>query len=316
MGLEESPRDREEIEWPETSPHGELPLRRRATRQPKRQEPRLSRRARELLTLIGINAALSLVISLAVVIVWDAVVRAPTATPTPLAQATVTPAGTTVPPTATFTPGPGEPVTYRVQPGDTLLSIAAQFGVTVTDIMIANDLEDPNFIQVGQELIVPVGGLPELTPTATPVASPTAEPASSTVEPPSPQPTGTPGPTDTPQPPTPTPLPVTPPATEPEVAIRDVLGAGVLADEAVLIFNGGQAVRMEDWTLTDAQDNTYTFPNLFLGTGGSVRVHTGAGSNSATDLYWGLDAPVWGEPDDVATLRDESSLVIDTFELP
>jgi hypothetical protein len=111
-------------------------------------------------------------------------------------------------------------------------------------------------------------------------------------------------------------LSVTPPATQPEVVIREVLGAGVLADEAVLIVNGGQAVRMEGWTLTDAQDNAYSFPNLFLGTGGSVRVHTGDGSNSATDLYWGLDAPVWGEPGDVATLRDESGLVIDTFDLP
>ena len=68
--------------------------------------------------------------------------------------------------------------------------------------------------------------------------------------------------------------------------------------------------------VTDAQGNAYTFPNLFLGTGGSVRVHTGSGSNSATDLYWGLDAPVWGEPGDIATLRDESGLPIDTFELP
>ena len=306
MGLEESPRDRGETEWPETSPRREAPRRRRTTRRPKRQVPQLSRRTREMLTLMGINAALSLVISLAVVIVWDAVVRAPTATPMPIAQATDTPASTMVQPTATFTPGPGEPVTYRVQPGDTLLSIAAQFGVSVEDIMTANDLEDPNFIQVGQELIVPLGGLPEPTPTATPL----------------PRPTDTPGPTTTPQPPTPvptdtpTPLPVTPPATEPEVVIRDILGAGVLADEAVLIFNGGRAVRMEGWTLTDAQENVYTFPNLFLGTGGSVRVHTGTGSNSATDLYWGRDAPIWGEPGDVTTLRDESSLVIGTFELP
>jgi LysM repeat protein len=300
MGLEESPRNRQEIEWPDTSPRQQ-----RATRRPKKKSPQLSRRTREMLILVGVNAALSLIISLAVVIVWDAVIRAPTAVPTPVVEAAVTPAHTTARPTVTFTPGPGEPVSYRVQPGDTLLSIAAQFNVAVQDLMIANDLEDPNFIQVGQELIVPVGGLPEPTPTMTPVASPT-------VAPPSPQPT------DTAQPltPTPTPLPVTPPATEPEVVIRDILGAGVLADEAVLIFNGGRAVRMEGWTLADAQDNIYTFPNLFLGTGGSVRVHTGTGANSATDLYWGLDAPVWGEPGDVATLKDESRLVIDTFDLP
>jgi LysM repeat protein len=229
-------------------------------------------------------------------------VRPPTSTPVPAVVITAT----ATPPEATFTPGPKEPVTYRVQPGDTLITIAAQFDVTVDDIIAANDLADPNRIQVGQELVIPVGGLPEPTLTATPL----------------PRPSDTPGPTATPQPPMPTPtgtptlLPVTPPATEPAVAIREILGAGVLADEAVLIFNGGRAVRMEGWTLSDAQDNVYTFPNLFLGTGGSVRVHTVSGSNSATDLYWGLDAPVWGEPGDVATLKDESNLMIDTFELP
>jgi len=282
------------------------------------KQTRLSHRTREMLTLIGVNAVLSLVISLAVVIVWDIVIRAPTVTPAPIAAATDTVAPTTAPPTATFTPGPGEPTTYRVQPGDTLLTIAAQFDVTVEAIMATNNLDDPNFIQIGQELIIPVGGLPEPTPTDTPVVSPSASLRTGTVEPPLPQPTETPEPTSTPQPPTatPTPMPVTPPATEPEVAIREILGAGVLADEAILVFNNGRAVHMEGWTLTDVQGNVYTFPNLFLATGGSVRIYTGTGSNSATDLYWGLDAPMWGEPGDVATLRDESGLVIDTFELP
>lgn len=309
MGLEEPPRDTEGNEWPETPLRHELPRPRRAVypvQGLQGEQPRLSHRTREMLTLIGVNAVLSLLISLAVVIVWNAVVRAPTVTPAPIAVATDTVGPTVAPPTATFAPGPGGPTTYRVQPGDTLLTIAAQLDVTVEAIMAANNLDDPNFIQIGQELIIPVGGLAEPTPTDTPL----------------PRPTDTPEPTSTPQPATatptatPTPMPVTPPATEPEVTIREILDAGVLADEAVLVFNNGRAVHMEGWTLTDAQDNVYTFPNLFLATGGSVRIYTGTGSNSATELFWGLDAPTWGEPGDVATLRDESGLVIDTFELP
>ncbi len=303
MDVEESPRDRQEIEWPDTSPRREL-RRRRPTRRSKRQWPKPGRRTREMLTLIGINAVVSLIISLVVVVVWDVVSHAPT--PTPVADTTVMPTAPTPQPTATLTLQPGEPMAYRVQPGDTLLTIAAQFDVTVEEIMMANGLENPDFIQVGQELVIPIGGLPQPTPTV------------ATVEPPPSQPTDTPQPTATSQPATPTltPLLVTPPATEPEVVIREILGAGAAPDEAVFIFNSGRGVRMKGWTLTDAQDNAYTFPNLFLGTGGSVRVHTGSGSNSATDLYWGLDAPVWGEPGDIATLRDESGLPIDTFELP
>ncbi len=304
MGREETPRDRKKSTWPETSPRSRRTTRRSPRSQ--RQWTGLSRRTREMIALVGINAILSLVISLGVVIGWDVVKRTPTTTSEPVVEVTTLATPTAPLSTATVTIHPGEPITYRVQPGDTLLTIAAQFNVTVEDIMAANELENPNFIQVGQELIIPVGGLPTPTSTATPI----------------PRPTDTPGPTPTPQPPTATPtgtftpLPVTPPATEPMVVIREILDAGVLADEVIFIFNGGRAVRMEGWTLTDVQGNVYTFPNLFLGTGGSVRVHTASGSNSATDLYWGQDAPVWGEPGDIATLRDESGLIVATFELP
>jgi LAS superfamily LD-carboxypeptidase LdcB len=45
--------------------------------------------------------------------------------------------------------------TYTVQPGDTLFSIAQQFGTTVEAIAEANGIDDPDFITVGQELIIP-----------------------------------------------------------------------------------------------------------------------------------------------------------------
>ena len=44
---------------------------------------------------------------------------------------------------------------YVVEPGDTLGSIAAQFGVTVDEIITANRIENPDLIRVGQELIIP-----------------------------------------------------------------------------------------------------------------------------------------------------------------
>ena len=67
----------------------------------------------------------------------------------------------------TATPGPGEgfgtsdgnsstgPAQYTVQAGDTLTRIAKQYGVTVNDIMRANNLMDPNYIQPGQVLNIP-----------------------------------------------------------------------------------------------------------------------------------------------------------------
>ncbi len=44
---------------------------------------------------------------------------------------------------------------YEVQPGDTIRSIAEQFGVSSQTIMWANELENPDLIEPGQSLIVP-----------------------------------------------------------------------------------------------------------------------------------------------------------------
>jgi len=43
-----------------------------------------------------------------------------------------------------------------VQPGETLDSIAKQYGVTVEAIVEANDLADPDVIEVGQGLTIPL----------------------------------------------------------------------------------------------------------------------------------------------------------------
>jgi murein DD-endopeptidase MepM/ murein hydrolase activator NlpD len=44
---------------------------------------------------------------------------------------------------------------YIVQPGDTLSSIAARFGVSLDDLMTANNISDPNLLSAGQQLIIP-----------------------------------------------------------------------------------------------------------------------------------------------------------------
>jgi len=56
----------------------------------------------------------------------------------------------------TIPPAPSpEVITYTVKAGDALAKIAAQFGVTVEEIVEANDIEDPNRIEVGQVLVIP-----------------------------------------------------------------------------------------------------------------------------------------------------------------
>lgn len=50
---------------------------------------------------------------------------------------------------------PGQVRYHVVQPGDTLLTIAVTYGTTVEAIVQANGLPNPNYIWVGQRLIIP-----------------------------------------------------------------------------------------------------------------------------------------------------------------
>lgn len=73
-------------------------------------------------------------------------------------------------PTETALPAtllPGQKIEYRVEPGDTLETIAAKFNSTAEAIAEENDIEDPNSIGVGQILLVPVN-IATPTPTFTP----------------------------------------------------------------------------------------------------------------------------------------------------
>ena len=79
----------------------------------------------------------------------------------------------------------GTKVPYTVQAGDSLAKIASLFNSTQDDIVKENKLADPNAIQVGQTLIIPVN---MVTPTAT--RPPTSTPRT-------PVPSVTPSPTPT-----------------------------------------------------------------------------------------------------------------------
>ncbi|HYN86928.1 MAG TPA: LysM peptidoglycan-binding domain-containing protein, partial [Ardenticatenaceae bacterium] len=104
-----------------------------------------------------------------------AVVREPVSpTFTPLPAATHSASATPLPPTPTASATPlifptPTPIIYTVQPRDTLNALAVHFGVSLEQLMSANGLTDPNFLQLGQQLIIPVvappvEGLPVVAP--------------------------------------------------------------------------------------------------------------------------------------------------------
>lgn len=219
-----------------------------------------------------------------------------TVTPTavPPAIATPQPAQPQDPTPETEAAPPEEegPTIHVVQAGENLGSISQRYDVTIEDIMAASGLDNPNFLSVGQELIIPIGGLP--TPTPIPTETPLPD-----------------------EPPTPIPTLEAPSQGEAIVAISGVVGVGELTDEAVQIINSGdRQTGLLNWTLSDTSGFTYTFGQVTLfGEGAGILIHTEAGTDGPTDLYWGLELPILVSGK-VLTLADADGSVVSTYTVP
>ena len=176
---------------------------------------------------------------------------------------------------------------YRIQAGDTLGAIAVRFGVTVDEIMRANDITDPDRLVVGVVLIIPAEVQeqpPEAEETSTPTATQT---------------------TSLPETPTETPPPASGTA---RVLIDSVVGAGDLESERVMLKRSGPGeLSLAGWQLVEENGETFVFPQLILFEGGAVNIYTRAGQATVVALYWGLRAPVWESGEEVILLDDQGN---------
>jgi len=191
------------------------------------------------------------------------------------------------------TPEPAQTMQeYKVESGDTLGAIAARFGVSVQAIIEANDITDPDRLEPGQVLKIPVPAeSPEENPSQTPFLS--AE-------------TGTPPASTTPL----------PPNGEAKVVIEMVVGAGDLDSERVRLSRLGPGeISLAGWKLVEEGGKVFTFPQLTLFEGGAVDLYTKPGQLTPVILYWGLDKPVW-ESGEKVTLLDSQGKAHATYLVP
>ena len=295
--------------------------------------------ASQLALIIGVNAVISLIISVGVVLIatrqglpGEATATLATEaggviTETVQAEASVAGTDNEIGGEAAAGGTPVQTVTYTVEAGDTLSLIAEKFVVPISDLMTANGLTNQDFIQIGQELIIPVGGLSTPTPTFTPAPIPTDTPLP--FDPPTPLPEGAqipsepvvtvgPSPTPTASPtPSPTLLPTStlPPFDEINVAVSEVIGAGDLLQETLVILNQGAGTSLKDWKLEGSPLGPVIFPDIIIFSGGSIRIHTAAGQNTAGDLYLNQGEPAW-PPGTTIILSDANNNEISRFTVP
>ncbi|MEW6716877.1 MAG: LysM peptidoglycan-binding domain-containing protein [Chloroflexota bacterium] len=223
---------------------------------------------KRLLFYLMLNVVVSACTMLVVLFLWNRTHPAQVvSTPLPLTTTlSLSDTSTPIPPT----PEPTESlIVYQVNSGDTLGSIALEFGVSVEELMTLNGLTDPHTLSAGQVLFVPV----HEEGTASAEVHPTTE-----------------------YPLVPQPL---------EVEIVAVVGVGDLDMERVLIKRvaGAGELSLENWRLQDENGNVYIFPRLILYKDGAVTVYSKSGVDTVVELYWGRDEPVW-QSGELVTLSD------------
>lgn len=252
---------------------------------------------RQLLFIILFNAIISLVIVL--IVVWAiesrrpdpeelAILATPVIVPVVTQPAVVTSDSSNVD-AATATPLPvatadaavdiGETEVYVVQSGDSLSSIADRFRIALDTLVRINELPNPDYVFVGQRLLIPVGAGNDgsaLVATATPGNEPITQ----------------------------------------GVIIRAVEGPGDLLAEAVQIVNDlNRVVNLADWILDQEGGPSYTFGNLQLFAGNYIWLHTRTGEDTSIAVYWDQESPAW-RGGTVLRLRNPQGAVVSTFTVP
>lgn len=184
---------------------------------------------------------------------------------------------------------------YTVETGDTLGAIAVKFNITVAEILEANEILNPDALEVGQVLIIRRPFIAPATHTALPPQEIEQQPESTTSVP-----------TNTPEPLT----------GESRVLIDSIIGVGDLASERIFLKRVGPGeISLTGWTLVAENGDTFTFPQLTLFENGAVFVHTKQGQTTAVALYWELDHAVWNSGDTVVLIDDQGE-VHSSYQIP
>ncbi|WP_368669251.1 lamin tail domain-containing protein [Streptomyces hyaluromycini] len=102
-------------------------------------------------------------------------------------------------------------------------------------------------------------------------------------------------------------------AVQHDVQGRAVFSGRALNREWVDVTNTSRRdVNLSGWTLSDADGHSYTFRHYRLAGDATVRVHTGEGRDTLTDLYQDRRSSVFNHDADTATLRNERGRYVDS----
>jgi Lamin Tail Domain len=93
---------------------------------------------------------------------------------------------------------------------------------------------------------------------------------------------------------------------------RDTRSNASLNAEWIRLENTGGSARLRGWSISDAVGHVYRFQRFTLRAGRTVTIHTGDGTDTAANLYWGSGNYIWNNDEDTARLRRPNDALADT----
>jgi hypothetical protein len=88
--------------------------------------------------------------------------------------------------------------------------------------------------------------------------------------------------------------------------------ASINAERIVLKNLSNRRINLRGWTVRDAHRHVYRFGDTYyLQPGRTVVVHSGRGTDSGRQRYWGFSQYVWNNTRDTAKLRDSAGRLRD-----
>ena len=238
-----------------------------------------------------INVAVSAITTLVVLSLWERSHQTVVEDVASVAQLP-TPVPTNPPVLPTLPPSPTPDYqTHEVESGETLGQIATAYDLTIEDLLEINNLADPNKLEIGQVIYIPPGDQEQVDQAVVEETQVAATEVSATDDQ----------------------IAIEAGA---EIEIVAIVGVGDLASERVELGDlKGEKHALEGWYLEDEDGNRFIFPQATLYENGKIRVNTKAGTDSAINLFWGLDEPIW-EPGEFATLYDPEGNPQAAYQVP
>ncbi|MBB2948951.1 hypothetical protein FB565_008737 [Actinoplanes lutulentus] len=111
---------------------------------------------------------------------------------------------------------------------------------------------------------------------------------------------------------------VTTPVPRLDVAQYDSPGKDTRTNESVnaewvaLVNESAKPVAIKGWSIREQGGRVYTFGAVTIAAKAKLRLHTGRGTDTATDRYWNSGNYLWNNTGDTATLRDPTGSAVDT----